>query len=97
MNNYYTFNNLIVTGMGWCLLRDCTANCASCLVPPFKNIIFHTGHSIGGCSCLIILPEEEIVVAVIVNVEKPSLTFPLTMKVGQIFASHINSAMSQFF
>lgn len=82
--------------MGWILLRECVPRCVNCFVPPFQNIIFHSGHSVGGGSCLIILPEEEIVIATVINVEEPMLTFPLVIKVAQMFCSRINPVYGKF-
>lgn len=67
--------NFMVSGMGWFVIdpKATKIECASCSEPPFAHVACHTGSAIGASSVLIILPEEEIVIAAFCNLGPISL------------------------
>ena len=77
-------------GMGWFVIRPDSLNieCASCHEPPLNNVACHSGAAVGASSVLLILPEEEIVAAIICNLQNVSL-YNLAIDVIKVFLKEL--------
>lgn len=76
-------------GMGWFVLNnDSNLCCAACASPPFGTVAFHSGAAVGASSAILVLPDEEIVVAAFCNLQNVSLC-DLTCQVAQHFAAKL--------
>lgn len=76
-------------GMGWFVIRnDAQLNCAACASPPFSTVAYHSGAAVGASSAILVLPDQEIVVAAFCNLQEVSLA-DLTCEVAQRFAAKV--------
>ncbi|RWS07111.1 hypothetical protein B4U79_02605, partial [Dinothrombium tinctorium] len=83
------FGQWMFYGLGWIVVKNATPKHAACLSPPFRDMIFHDGGAIGFSSYLLIIPEHEIVVAVICNVEKCRGLDKLSLSIAKAFSENI--------
>lgn len=76
-------------GMGWFVVNnDSQLSCAACASPPFGTVAFHSGAAVGASSAILVLPDQEIVVAAFCNLQNVSLS-DLTCQVAQQFAAKL--------
>lgn len=82
-------------GLGWFLVPPeiVKQQCPDDAEPPFDDIVHHTGRAIGASSILLILPKEEIVVAMICNLQATSL-YDLAIDVSKVFLKHLSAPSS---
>ena len=62
--------------------------CAACAQPPFSTAAYHSGAAVGASSAILVLPDQEIVVAVFCNLEDLSLA-DLSCYIAQNFTSRL--------
>lgn len=74
-------------GLGWGVIRNAQPFHASGAVPPFKDVIYHTGSATGGTTLLVIIPEKEMVIAIICNLHMARGIMSLGRDVAQLFGN----------
>ncbi|CAG2120038.1 unnamed protein product, partial [Medioppia subpectinata] len=77
-------------GLGWGTLRDGKCEYAFCAEPMFPTLISHTGGAIGASSILMIEPNSELIVAVIVNTTGVSGLGETATYIAHQFTRHNN-------
>lgn len=82
------FNRFFNYGMGWFVIKDAELSCAACASPPFPTVAYHSGAAVGASSAILVLPEQEIVVAAFCNLQEINLA-DLTCEVAQRFAAKL--------
>ena len=83
------FNRFFNYGMGWFVIRnDAELSCAACASPPFSTVAYHSGAAVGASSAILVLPDQEIVVAAFCNLQEVSLA-DLTCEIAQRFAAKL--------
>lgn len=74
-------------GLGFSVIRNGHENCrAFAAEPPFNNVAMHTGGAVGASSLLLIEPDSEIVVAIIVNLQH-ALPMSLINDIVKLFST----------
>lgn len=53
--------------MGWAITNSSTSQCAFCERSEIKSFVWHNGGLLGVSTILVIVPEQEIIVALISN------------------------------
>ncbi|XP_015795320.1 serine beta-lactamase-like protein LACTB, mitochondrial [Tetranychus urticae] len=74
-------------GLGWGLIRNAQPFHAAGAVPPFKDVIYHTGSATGGTTLLVIIPEKEMVIAIMCNLHSARGIMSLGRDVAQLFGN----------
>lgn len=63
------FSSFLLLGLGWVVVRNESARAAFTAEPRFSTIISHSGGAVGASSLLLIEPDREIVLSLLVNVQ----------------------------
>ncbi|RWS30656.1 hypothetical protein B4U80_10002 [Leptotrombidium deliense] len=77
-------------GLGFGLIKNAVPKYASCVAPPFQEMIFHSGGAMGATSHLLIVPEHELAVVVICNLGNCPGLGDMVLNVAKNFADNIS-------
>lgn len=76
-------------GLGWFVVKDVNLKYKDAAAPPFDQYMYHTGAAIGATSILLILPEEELVIAVLTNLDSCGGLSNLAFNIASTFKKSI--------
>jgi serine beta-lactamase-like protein LACTB len=76
-------------GLGWFVIRDSILKHKNAAEPPFRQIMYHSGAAVGATSFLLVLPEEELVVAVLTNLNSCYGVSALAFNIAKTFHKSI--------
>ena len=71
------------------MVRDFKAEKAFTAEPGFETIISHTGGAVGATSVLLIEPKNEMVIAIITNLQETSGIYQTALDIALQFSSEI--------
>lgn len=80
---------LFLLGIGWAVVRDETAKKAYASTPRYSTYFSHSGGAVGASSLLLIVPEQELVVALIINLQAAKELYRIGYDVTDAFAKNV--------
>lgn len=83
------------TGLGWGIVKSSQPHFSHGNLPPAREIFFHTGSATGGTTLLMVVPETEMVVSLICNLENGGKLLWLGVEVMKIFLEQENRSHHQ--
>lgn len=77
-------------GLGWGIIENAQPKYQHTNCPPFRNAYFHTGATNGATSLLLILPDQELVIALFSNLEGAKNLMSLGVSIAKIFIDYVS-------
>ncbi len=70
-------------GLGWLVACDKITN--------KLEYVYHTGGAVGATSCLLIVPDQKLVIAVLCNLQSAGEIVKFTLRISRVFSSKLQN------
>ena len=76
-------------------MKDETGSYAFCAEPKFDNLFFHGGAAVGASSAVVIEPENDMVIALLVNLDGINASV-MAIELAKHLTKHIESKQTKY-